>query len=114
MHDGLVVLQSMLEDLKRGTTAEREDIHALYTSLYDAVRKRYEGTMRTIDGDFKTRNTKLSSQIKSVQLNLPLVQVHLMLSSIFAAKANKHEFLGLSQYLVDRLAMLAREVFPIK
>jgi hypothetical protein len=39
----------MLDELKRGTTKEREDIHAMYTSLYDTIRRQYEGTMRGID-----------------------------------------------------------------
>ena len=50
LRDGGVVLQSMTDELKRATTREREDIHALYTALYETVRTQYEGTMRTIDG----------------------------------------------------------------
>ena len=64
--------------------------------------------------DFKMKNARLTQQLKSVHLNLPIVQLHLILCSIFAARASKHEFLGLSQYLIDRLAMLARAVFPLK
>ena len=64
--------------------------------------------------DFKMKNGRLTQQLKSVHVNLPVVQLHLILCSIFAARANKHEFLGLSQYLIDRLAMLARAVFPLK
>ena len=45
-----MVLQSLSDELKRATTREREDIHSLYTSLYETIRTQYEGTMRTIDG----------------------------------------------------------------
>ena len=50
LRDGGVVLQSLSDELKRATTKEREDIHSLYTSLYETIRTQYEGTMRTIDG----------------------------------------------------------------
>ena len=50
LRDGGVVLQSLSDELKRATTREREDIHSLYTSLYETIRTQYEGTMRTIDG----------------------------------------------------------------
>lgn len=50
LRDGATVLQSFSDELKRGMNEEKEEIHALYTSLYDSIRKQYEGTMREIDG----------------------------------------------------------------
>ena len=50
LRDGATVLQSLSDELKRGMNEEKEEIHALYTNLYDAIRKQYEGTMREIDG----------------------------------------------------------------
>jgi hypothetical protein len=40
--------------------------------------------------------------------------VHLLLCSVFSTRASKYEFLGLSSYLVERLASLARTTYPNK
>ena len=50
LRDGAVVLQGHSDELKRAMSAEREAIHASYTQLYDAIRRRYEAAMREIDG----------------------------------------------------------------
>ena len=64
LRDGGVVLQSLSDELKRATTKEREDIHSLYTSLYETIRTQYEGTMRTIDGYVGNRKRENRTEIE--------------------------------------------------
>ncbi len=64
--------------------------------------------------DFKGKDARLFAQLTSVGASLPMVQVHFILTSIFAMRANKHEFLGLAHALVDRLAFVVQASFPTK
>ena len=54
----------------------------------------------------------LSRQLKSVNINMPIIQVHLLLCSVFAQRANKHEFVSMSAYLIERLTALSDSAAP--
>ncbi len=64
--------------------------------------------------EHKVKNGQLHQQLQTSTVNLPLVQVHHILSAVFANKANKYEFLTLAAYLVERLNLLMAASMPQK
>ncbi len=49
MRDDSDVLRAIIEGFKKSTVADREAIHATYTTLYDNIRKQYEAVLRASD-----------------------------------------------------------------
>ncbi len=49
MRDDSDVLRATIEGFKKSTVADREAIHATYTTLYDNIRKQYEAVLRASD-----------------------------------------------------------------
>ncbi len=64
--------------------------------------------------EHKVKNSQLHQQLQTSTVNLPLVQIHHILSAIFATRANKFEFLTLAAYIVERLSLLMSESVPQK
>ncbi len=64
--------------------------------------------------EHKVKNGQLHQQLQTSTVNLPLIQVHHILSAVFAGRANKFEFLTLAAYLVERLNLLMAASMPQK
>jgi len=62
--------------------------------------------------EYKSKHGILLDQLQTATVNLPLVQVHHILSSLFVSRAGKHDFLRLSAYIVERLALIVQASMP--
>ncbi len=49
MRDDSELLRATIESFKNSMVANREAIHATYTTMYDNIRMQYEGVLRASD-----------------------------------------------------------------
>ena len=112
--EGAQMLGTMMEKASKSAAEEREALGKAYADVYEKARSNYEAVARSFDDEFQAKNGELTSRLLTMSTNLPIVQSHFLLCSIFASRADKFEFLTMTSYVVERLATLAKTTLPPK
>ena len=107
LREGVLLFQTLLEELARNLEAERRGILATQEALQEAVRRAAEDLLGGLEAAYSSRDGQLRAQLGGLAGLMPMVQAHLVLGTTFAhTAADKADFLCLVYQLMDRLNLL--------
>ncbi|XP_017509315.2 RING finger protein 207 isoform X7 [Manis javanica] len=124
--EAIVLLQAMVEEVRRSAAEEEASIHALFSSMQDTLAERkallLQAVQRALPGSggvsgpplgdeaaclfpsqYEEKDKAFKEQLSHLATLLPTLQVHLVICSSFLSLANKAEFLDLGYELMERL-----------
>ncbi|XP_036781294.2 RING finger protein 207 isoform X1 [Manis pentadactyla] len=124
--EAIVLLQAMVEEVRRSAAEEEASIHALFRSMQDTLAERKAllllAVQRALPGSgglgspplgdeaaclfpsqYEEKDKAFKEQLSHLATLLPTLQVHLVICSSFLSLANKAEFLDLGYELMERL-----------
>ncbi|KAI5946846.1 RING finger protein 207 [Manis javanica] len=101
--EAIVLLQAMVEEVRRSAAEEEASIHALFSSMQDTLAERKALLLQAVQSQYEEKDKAFKEQLSHLATLLPTLQVHLVICSSFLSLANKAEFLDLGYELMERL-----------
>ncbi|ELW68709.1 RING finger protein 207 [Tupaia chinensis] len=101
--EAILLLQAMVEEVRRSAAEEEAAIHALFGNMQDKLAERKVLLLQTVQSQYEEKDKAFKEQLSHLANLLPTLQVHLVICSSFLSLANKAEFLDLGYELMERL-----------
>ncbi|XP_019515933.1 PREDICTED: RING finger protein 207 isoform X2 [Hipposideros armiger] len=106
--EAIVLLQAMVEEVRRSAAEEEAAIHALFSSMQDKLAERKVLLLQAVQSQYEEKDKAFKEQLSHLATLLPTLQVHLVICSSFLSLASKAEFLDLGYELMERLQGIAK------
>ncbi|XP_043280659.1 RING finger protein 207-like isoform X2 [Venturia canescens] len=112
VHDNLLALKSQLDELRRSLESEKKSLNAYCQGMQEVVNKTHSAVLTELQRQFETKERMVRAQLLSLGSALPVLQMHLMLCTVFTTGATKHQFLELAHPMLERLDRVAQLGHP--
>lgn len=112
VRDGLLALKSQLDELRHSLDAEKRSLNSYCQGMQEAVTKTHSSVLTELQRQFETKEKMVRSQLLSLGSALPVLQMHLMLCTVFTSGATKYQFLELAHPMLERLGRVAQLGHP--
>ncbi|XP_034938049.1 RING finger protein 207-like [Chelonus insularis] len=112
VRDGLLALKSQLDELRHNLDSEKRTLNSYCQGMQDAITKTHQSVSAELQRQFEIKERMVRSQLLSLGSALPVLQMHLMLCTVFTSGATKYQFLELAHPMLERLGHVAQLVYP--
>lgn len=112
VRDGLIALKSQLDELRRSLDSEKKALSAYCQGMQEAVNKTHSAVLSELQRQFETKERMVRAQLLSLGSALPVLQMHLMLCTVFTSGATKYQFLELAHPMLERLDRVSQLGHP--
>ncbi|XP_045714734.1 RING finger protein 207 isoform X3 [Phyllostomus hastatus] len=107
--EAIVLLQTMVEEVRCSAAEEEAAIHSLFGSMQDKLADRKALLLQAVQSQYEEKDKAFKEQLSHLAALLPILQVHLVICSSFLSLANKAQFLDLGYELIERLQGIATQ-----
>lgn len=112
VHDSLMALKSQLEELRHNLESEKRSLNSYCQGMQEAVTKTHTSVSAELQRQFETKERLVRGQLLSLGSAIPVLQMHLMLCTVFTSGATKYQFLELAHPMLERLGRVAQLGHP--
>ncbi|KAK0166521.1 hypothetical protein PV328_004933 [Microctonus aethiopoides] len=112
VRDGLLALKGQLDELRHSLDTEKRSINVYCQGMQDAVNKTHALVLSELQRQFETKERTIRTQLLTLGSALPVLQMHLMLCTVFTSGTTKYQFLELAHPMLERLGRVAQLGHP--
>ncbi|XP_031832713.1 RING finger protein 207 isoform X3 [Nomia melanderi] len=112
VREGVRALKSQLEELRLSLDSEKRALNSFCQGMQEAITKTHGNVLTELQRQFETKERMVRGQLLSLGSALPVLQMHLMLCTVFTSGATKYQFLELAHPMLERLSRVAQLGHP--
>ncbi|XP_011301531.1 RING finger protein 207 [Fopius arisanus] len=112
VRDGVLALKSQLDELKHSLETEKRSLNAYCQVMQETIGKSHSSIISELQRQFESKDRMVRAQLINLGSALPVLQMHLMLCTVFTSGATKYQFLELAHPMLERLGRVAQLGHP--
>ncbi|XP_063985367.1 RING finger protein 207-like [Diachasmimorpha longicaudata] len=112
VRDGVLALKSQLDELKHSLESEKRSLNAYCQVMQETIGKSHSSIITELQRQFESKDRMVRAQLINLGSALPVLQMHLMLCTVFTSGATKYQFLELAHPMLERLGRVAQLGHP--